>query len=163
MPDKDLQTVSYYYIVREKPTIKNADQYAKHPLKPKTEYYGTGRKELWKEHDILVRPVDKRDNYIKRCVAIPGDTLQIIDGVVHIMAEGKKIFRAFNMILRLQPVAGSLMKKLQNGYLLMRYSIQFRFSSLQVPLTDAMAEELNKNKLVRTFNLLFVQKIIMIT
>ncbi|GHT66565.1 signal peptidase I [Bacteroidia bacterium] len=29
---------------------------------------------------IQARPVDKRENYIKRCVAIAGDTLQIING-----------------------------------------------------------------------------------
>lgn len=34
--------------------------------------------------DPFDRPVDKKENYIKRCVAIPGDTLQIIRGVVHI-------------------------------------------------------------------------------
>jgi signal peptidase I len=34
--------------------------------------------------DILVRPVDKRENYIKRCMGLPGETLQIINGVVHI-------------------------------------------------------------------------------
>lgn len=32
----------------------------------------------------VTRPVDKRENWIKRCVAIPGDTLQIIDGIVYI-------------------------------------------------------------------------------
>lgn len=30
------------------------------------------------------RPVDKRENYIKRCVAIPGDTLRVINGEVYI-------------------------------------------------------------------------------
>lgn len=30
--------------------------------------------------DNETRPVDKRENYIKRCVGIPGDTLSIIDG-----------------------------------------------------------------------------------
>jgi signal peptidase I len=34
--------------------------------------------------DIIARPVDKRENYIKRCVGLPGDSLQIIDQVVHI-------------------------------------------------------------------------------
>ncbi len=29
--------------------------------------------------DIVTRPVDKRENYIKRCVGIPGDKLEIID------------------------------------------------------------------------------------
>ncbi|MGF6928035.1 signal peptidase I [Chitinophaga sp. W2I13] len=32
----------------------------------------------------ITRPVDKRENWIKRCIAIPGDTLQIIDGIVYI-------------------------------------------------------------------------------
>lgn len=34
--------------------------------------------------EIIARPVDKRENFIKRCVGIPGDTLQIIDGHVYI-------------------------------------------------------------------------------
>lgn len=45
-----------------------------------------------KNNDVVVfnypmedfRPVDKRENYIKRCVGIPGDTLQVIDRVLHI-------------------------------------------------------------------------------
>ena len=37
--------------------------------------------------EVVVRPVDRRDNYIKRCVAIPGDTLQIIHGYVYINGE----------------------------------------------------------------------------
>ena len=34
--------------------------------------------------DIIYRPVDKRENYIKRCIAIPGDTMQVIDGYAYI-------------------------------------------------------------------------------
>jgi signal peptidase I len=30
------------------------------------------------------RPVDKKENYIKRCIAIPGDSLEIRDGMVYI-------------------------------------------------------------------------------
>jgi len=33
---------------------------------------------------IVVRPVDKRDNYVKRCVAIAGDTLEVRNGWVFI-------------------------------------------------------------------------------
>ena len=33
---------------------------------------------------IIHRPVDKRENYIKRCIAIAGDSLQIIDGQAYI-------------------------------------------------------------------------------
>lgn len=33
------------------------------------------------------RPVDKRENYIKRCVAIPGDKLEVKEGVLYINDE----------------------------------------------------------------------------
>jgi signal peptidase I len=33
---------------------------------------------------IVARPVDKREHYVKRCVGIAGDKLEIIDGKVHI-------------------------------------------------------------------------------
>lgn len=39
--------------------------------------------------DVKTRPLDKRENYIKRCIGLPGETLQIIHGVVHI--DGKPI------------------------------------------------------------------------
>ncbi|MBC7903790.1 MAG: S26 family signal peptidase [Gemmatimonadaceae bacterium] len=35
-------------------------------------------------YPLIVRPVDKQENYIKRCVAIAGDSLQIIDGILYI-------------------------------------------------------------------------------
>jgi signal peptidase I len=33
------------------------------------------------------KPIDKKSNYVKRCVGIPGDTLSIVDGFVHINGE----------------------------------------------------------------------------
>jgi signal peptidase I len=41
-----------------------------------TEYNGN-REKLQSDYPILVHPMDKTDNYIKRCVAIAGDTIQI--------------------------------------------------------------------------------------
>jgi len=47
-----------------------------------------GKRDVWnnkqKYGDIIARPVDKRENYIKRCVGLPGDTLQVIDQIVFI-------------------------------------------------------------------------------
>ncbi len=44
----------------------------------------TAREELAKQYTIITRPVDKRENYIKRCVAIPNDSLEIRDGKVFV-------------------------------------------------------------------------------
>jgi signal peptidase I len=53
-----------------------------------TSYYGLcrmfGRDNIWRNSDIIYRPVDKEDNYIKRCVAVAGDTLKIIDRTLYI-------------------------------------------------------------------------------
>ncbi len=35
------------------------------------------------------KPIDKKSNYVKRCVALPGDTLEIINGLVH--TNGKRL------------------------------------------------------------------------
>jgi signal peptidase I len=47
-----------------------------------------GRQEVWSNKrefgDIVYRPVDKRENYIKRCIGLPGDSLEIRDQVVYI-------------------------------------------------------------------------------
>jgi len=37
-----------------------------------------------KRNGLRVRPVDKRDHYIKRCLGLPGDSLQIIDNQVYV-------------------------------------------------------------------------------
>ncbi|MCB9261558.1 MAG: signal peptidase I [Flavobacteriales bacterium] len=37
------------------------------------------------------RPVDKKENYIKRCVAIPGDTLRVINGTVYINGKMENV------------------------------------------------------------------------
>jgi signal peptidase I len=39
-----------------------------------------GRVETWKNFTIATRPVDKRENYVKRCVAVAGDSLKVVDG-----------------------------------------------------------------------------------
>ncbi|MEZ4983805.1 MAG: signal peptidase I [Saprospiraceae bacterium] len=44
---------------------------------------------------LVTRPMDKRDHYIKRCIGLPGDTLQIIDRQVYI--DGKAAKNPTNM------------------------------------------------------------------
>lgn len=37
--------------------------------------------------DIIYRPVDRRENYVKRCVGLPGDELQIVDDQLFINGQ----------------------------------------------------------------------------
>lgn len=53
-------------------------------------YYRLARQIVWDMYDITVRPVDKRENYIKRCVAIAGDTLEVRDGEVFVNGKLQK-------------------------------------------------------------------------
>jgi signal peptidase I len=52
-----------------------------------------GRNRVWTDKqnfgEIVVRPVDKRENYVKRCIAVAGDTLKIVDQQVYI--NGKAV------------------------------------------------------------------------
>ena len=58
-------------------------------------YYTAGRKLIRSNPqlygDIVVRPVDRRENYVKRCTGLPGDTLQIIDGRVYLNGQATPV------------------------------------------------------------------------
>ena len=41
---------------------------------------------------VKVRPVDKKDHYVKRCVAVAGDTLSVVDGFVYINGEKQEVY-----------------------------------------------------------------------
>ena len=46
-----------------------------------------GRRKLNGDYTVISRPVDKRENYIKRCIGIPGDTITIVDTEVFVNGE----------------------------------------------------------------------------
>lgn len=37
--------------------------------------------------NLIYRPVDRRENYVKRAVGLPGDTIRIVDGVISLNGE----------------------------------------------------------------------------
>ncbi len=43
-----------------------------------------GRRNIDRYFDVRVRPVDKRDNYIKRCVGIPSDKIEVREGNLYV-------------------------------------------------------------------------------
>ena len=56
--------------------------------------YAAGRNELLHNQveygEIITRPADRRENYVKRCVGLPGQTLQIRDRVVYLDGKANK-------------------------------------------------------------------------
>lgn len=59
------------------------------PMKGRDEYYTLARQMVWNEYTVIYRPVDRRDNYVKRCVGIPGDTILIEGG--KLIVNGREV------------------------------------------------------------------------
>jgi len=63
---------------------------------PDRDYYQTcrevGRDNVWASYQVITRPIDKKENYIKRCMGVPGDKLELRDGIVYVNNEKAKIF-----------------------------------------------------------------------
>ena len=66
------QAVTYYDVLRDYQTHYGKEE---------------GRRRLMGEYTVVSRPVDKRENYIKRCVAVAGDTLQIVNTELFVNGE----------------------------------------------------------------------------
>ncbi len=75
---------SYFEIVRRTARdLQLRDNYSANS-KTKEEYYQEARKEIWANYKVIYRPVDRRDNYVKRCVGIAGDTIFIKAGELYV-------------------------------------------------------------------------------
>ena len=66
------QAVTYYDVLRSYETSFGKEE---------------GRRRLYDTYTVISRPVDKRENYIKRCIALPGDTLAIRNGDVWVNGQ----------------------------------------------------------------------------
>ena len=52
-----------------------------------------GRKQVEKLYGpIVVHPMDKKDHYVKRCVAVAGDTLEVRDGLVWVNGKKQRVW-----------------------------------------------------------------------
>ena len=130
MPNPDIYTLRHIYGKR---TVEN-------------------RKDIFGE--IVVRPVDRRENYVKRCVGTPGDTLQIIDNVIYIdgVKEPTHPYLQYNYIVKTD---GHI---LGNSYLTkLGISKEDRESNgnglYRLPLTAEMKAELKKNSHVLSIDI----------
>ena len=88
------------------------------------------------------KPIDKKSNYVKRCVGVPGDSLSVVDGYVHIngkrttLPERAKIQFTYNGLVK------NINFNQRNLY--DRYKIkpnEFRINRNQNSITMIMTEE----------------------
>ena len=135
-------------------------------------YYNAGRNLILSNPkmygDVVVRPVDRRENYVKRCVGLPGDTLEIRDAQVYI--DGKPLENPEDMQLNyLVQTTGPYITEdmfrelgiskddqamVTNESLLMEMGLTHRDAqgrlapTYDLPLTKKMLETLSANKKV---------------
>jgi signal peptidase I len=75
---------SYYEIVRRRAAeLKDADRFSG-TVKNNAYYEQQARNEIRSRYTVSYRPVDRRDNYVKRCIGIPGDSVAIRNGDVFV-------------------------------------------------------------------------------
>ena len=57
-------------------------------------YYSIGRKYIDENPqlygEVITRPVDRRENYVKRCVGMPGQTLEIKNRIIYLDGKANK-------------------------------------------------------------------------
>jgi signal peptidase I len=76
---------SYYSIIRNyTENFKMMDLQNGRPARSYKDYYSLARNYILEQEEIIFRPIDRRDNYIKRCVALPGDSLKITNGKLYL-------------------------------------------------------------------------------
>ena len=109
-------------------TVINDDEYqSAHPYYQVIKELGNmdenaGRQIVLNDPDrypLAIHPADKSDNYIKRCVAIAGDRLQLINGQVFVNGEPEKTppksVMPYTVVTNGQPIDFDLVEK-EYGY-----------------------------------------------
>lgn len=101
--------------------------------------------------DLRVRPVDRRENYVKRCVGTPGDTLQIIDNQVYVNGEILPDHEGVQYNYYVQTDGSALSSKYLDGIGISKADRHALGGGLYIfPLTKAMKAELEKNTHIDT-------------
>lgn len=127
-------------------------------LPDKNETYYTlvrkiGSDSLLKHQKILIRPVDKKENYIKRCMGIPGDTLRILHGTVYINGYKEVVPEKVQYNYYLLPASGNLGYDLLDSLDISWYDVNYNeYNAIfEVPLTERNLISLQKSERIKGF------------
>lgn len=75
------------YIVRAREGMKQGKVYSTYLMAPEDQKQG-----YTSTYGLVPRPVDKRENYIKRCVGIPGDIIEVKNQILMVNGQQAKTF-----------------------------------------------------------------------
>ena len=93
---------------------------------------------------IIVRPTDKKDHYVKRCVALPGDTLTVREGLVYINSVQQEVYPGIQLSYRVvtngQRINSKVLEKLGLNIGELYYDPSLP-GYPEMPLTAAMLEK----------------------
>ncbi|MCL2413250.1 MAG: S26 family signal peptidase [Bacteroidales bacterium] len=90
--------------------------------------------------DIIVRPIDKRENFVKRSIAVAGDTLQIINGQIFINGELQKCPKQTQFNYQIFPNPHIIPRARWREIGVSNEDVEMLFAIGQVPLTSDMRE-----------------------
>ncbi len=96
---------------------------------------------------VKVRPMDKKDHYVKRCVAVAGDTLSVIDGQVYINSQAQDVYEGLQMTYTVVTNGNRINSKNLDGLGLNIGELWFDAASATYPMMPLTAEMLGKVKM----------------
>ena len=73
-----------YYAILRGEGLNHAGRDREAFLADEAGHLSAARKALDKRFGLRARPMDKMENYVKRCVGLPGETIEVIDRVLHV-------------------------------------------------------------------------------
>jgi len=140
------QASSYYLdMLRFAGDYINQDRFSGKPLQPFEHYKGLARNLIFSRFDITVRPVDKRENYIKRCVAVAGDTLRIVNTQVYINGKPQHPYPGIQFRYTIQTDGSRINTRTFEKLNIYRDDVYSRGDGIyDIPLIAANADELRK-------------------
>jgi signal peptidase I len=120
------------------------------------DYYQMVRSLGWKQVNsqftIVSRPVDKRENYIKRCIGIAGDTVSMKNGLVYLNGKPEKLKNTgqigYEVVFKTQDVNFGVFEDI--GFNVSEEIVPMSQNSYQFTGTEPMMEKVRKLDFVQS-------------
>ncbi len=107
--------------------------------------------------EIISRPVDKCENYIKRCVGIPGDKIEIIDGILYVNDQKSENIAGIQYNYLIKTNGTAISNKTFSELGIAKRDIEtYGANQYMLPLTEENAEKIKNISIVSSVTKLVV-------